>query len=155
MQTQPVSHICLHCDAWKNVGRRKPSELLEVNGIVYFMCLNTLVTRTSSVHRDGRTFRVCKEEQNKAMVFMKLLRNMVLYFGAHIIVDATGSCLGMAKENRGWPGIHAFTIKEQTPFTLALFCCGGNTWRSNKCKKFLTQDQYMKKTWEAYGRLIS
>lgn len=40
----------------ENIGRRKPSELLEVNGIVYFMCLNTLVTRTSSVHRDGEDF---------------------------------------------------------------------------------------------------
>lgn len=103
----------------------------------------------------GRTFRVYKEEQNKVMVFMKLLRDTVLYFGANIIVDTTGSCLGMVMENRGWPGIHAFTIKEQTPFTLVLFCCGGNTWRSNKCKKFLTQDQYMKKMWKAYGGLIS
>lgn len=49
----------------------------------------------------GRTFRVYKEEQNKVMVFMKLLRDTVLYFGANIIVDTTGSCLGMVMENRG------------------------------------------------------
>ena len=51
--------------------------------------------------RWGGLLESVKEEQNKAMVFMKLLSDTVLYFGAHIIVDTNGSCLGMSMENRG------------------------------------------------------
>lgn len=132
----------------RNVGLSEPPELREVSGTVYLMCLNTLVT-TSSVQIVGRICRICV----KKIVFMKVLSDIAVCF-VHIITDATRESSWHFKENRKWPGIFVFIIKEQRAFILALFCCGKNICRSNKMQVVseteIRIENSRKRTREAY-----